>query len=463
VNYTPTAEYPYGFSDPEAYLARTPKGITEETVRAISAYKNEPEWMLEKRLAAFAYFTKQSLPTWGPDLSSLDFDAMTYYLRATDRPTRDWDEVPDAIKETFEKIGVPESERKFLAGAGAQYDSESVYHNLHTTWSDQGVIFTDMDTALREHEDLVRQYFGTLVPHQDNMFAALNTAVWSGGSFVYIPAGVKVDIPLQAYFRINAKNSGQFERTLIIAEPNSYSHYVEGCSAPVYTTDSLHAAVVEVIVKEGARARYTTVQNWSGDVFNLVTKRARAEKDATMEWVDCNLGSKITMKYPSVYLTGSGARAEVLSLAVAGKGQVQDTGTKIFHLAPNTSSLVTSKSISHDGGRATYRGLIKTNQAAEQARSKVDCDALILDATSQSHTYPTITTDQITGTIEHEATVSQISDEQLLYLRSRGIPEKQALTMIVNGFIEPIVKELPLEFALEMNGLIALNMEGSVG
>ena len=457
------SEYRYGFSDPEAYLARTPKGLTEATVRAISAYKKEPEWMLEKRLAAFKIFLEKPMPPWGADLSGLDFDEMTYFLRASDRPERSWDDVPDQIKKTFDYIGVPEAEKKFLAGVGAQYDSEVVYHNLRGEWEEQGVIFLDTDTALREHEAILKQYFGTIIPATDNKFAALNTAVWSGGSFVYVPKGVRVDIPLQAYFRINARNAGQFERTLIIVEEGAYVHYVEGCSAPVYTSDSLHSAVVEVIVKEGARARYTTIQNWSGDVYNLVTKRATAQRNATMEWVDCNLGSKVTMKYPSVFLLGEGARAEVLSLALAGHNQHQDAGSKIFHFAPNTSSIVTSKSVSHGGGRTSYRGLVKSSSSATGITSKVVCDALLLDETSVSDTYPTMDINNPASQIEHEATVSKIGEEQLYYLRSRGLSEAEAASLIINGFIEPIVKELPMEYAVEMNRLIELQMEGSVG
>lgn len=460
--YQPT-EYQYGFSDPEEYLARTPQGISETTVRAISAYKKEPEWMLEKRLAALKIFFEKPMPTWGADLSQIDFAKITYYLRATDRPLRSWAEVPDQIKKTFDYIGVPEAEKQFLAGAAAQYDSEAVYHNLQQEWEEQGVIFTDMDTALREHPDLVKQYFSTIIPAHDNKFAALNTAVWSGGSFVYIPAGTKVEMPLQAYFRINARNSGQFERTLIIVEPGAQVHYVEGCSAPIYTTDSLHAAVVEVIVKDGARGRYTTIQNWSGDVYNLVTKRATAQKNATMEWVDCNLGAKITMKYPSVYLLGEGAKAEVMSLALAGANQHQDAGSKIFHFAPHTSSIVTSKSISLGGGRTSYRGMLKSSSKAHDISSKVVCDALILDADSVSDTYPTMDIGNPNCQIEHEATVSKVGEEQLFYLRSRGLTEAEAQALIVNGFIEPIVKELPMEYAVEMNRLIQLQMEGSVG
>jgi Fe-S cluster assembly protein SufB len=419
--------------------------------------------MLEKRLAAFKIFTDKPMPAWGADLSGLDFSTMTYYLRAQDRPERSWDDVPDHIKTTFERIGVPEAERSYLAGVGAQYESEVVYHSLKQEWEEQGVLFLDMDTALRERPELVQQYFGTLIPATDNKFAALNTAVWSGGSFVYIPAGVQLDTPLQAYFRINARNAGQFERTLIIVEEEAYAHYVEGCSAPIYSTDSLHAAVVEVIVKKSARCRYTTIQNWSGDVYNLVTKRATAAADATMEWVDCNLGSKVTMKYPSVYLVGEGARAEVLSLALAGHGQQQDAGTKIFHLAPRTSSVVTAKSVCHGGGRASYRGIIHGNKRSAGMSSKVVCDALILDAHSRTDTYPTIDIKQPAAKMEHEATVSRLGAEQLFYLMSRGLSEAEASALVVNGFLEPIVKELPMEYAIEMNRLIGLQMEGSVG
>jgi Fe-S cluster assembly protein SufB len=463
---TPTfvaSPYKYGFSDPEEYLARTPRGLTEETVRAISAYKKEPDWMLEKRLAAFKIFLEKPMPTWGADLSELNFEEMTYFLRAQDRPERSWDDVPEGIRTTFDRLGVPEAEKKYLAGVGAQYESEVIYHSLQKEWADQGVLFLDTDTALREHEEILKQHFGTIIPANDNKFAALNTAVWSGGSFVYVPKGVHINIPLQAYFRINARNAGQFERTLIIAEEGSYVHYVEGCSAPVYSTDSLHSAVVEVIVKEGARVRYTTIQNWSSNVYNLVTKRATARKNATMEWVDCNLGSKATMKYPSVYLLEEGARAEILSLALAGEGQWQDAGSKIFHLAPNTSSVVTSKSVSHSGGRASYRGMIKSNKKAENISCKVVCDALLVDDLSHTDTYPTMEIKHPRSRVEHEATVSKIGEEQLFYLRSRGLNETEAASLLVNGFLEPIVKELPMEYAVEMNRLIELQMEGSVG
>lgn len=464
----PTAEYTaapykYGFSDPEEYLARTPKGITESTVRAISAYKHEPEWMLSKRLDAYKAFQQSKTPAFGADLVAIDFAAITYFLRASDHPERSWDDVPEQLKTTFERLGVPQAERAFLAGAGAQYDSEVIYHNLHEEWQAKGVIFCDSDTALREHPELVKRYFGTVIPANDNRFSALNTAAWSGGSFVYIPAGVQVTIPLQAYFRINAKEAGQFERTLIIAEEDSYVHYVEGCSAPTYSSGSLHAAVVEVIAKAGSRVRYTTIQNWSNNVYNLVTKRAFAYRNATVEWVDCNLGSRVTMKYPAVYLLEPGARAEILSLAVAGPGQEQDAGSRVLHLAPNTSSYVTSKSIAFGGGQSSYRGLVRVAANASQSTSKVICDALLLDDASRSDTYPTIDVRHPQAHIEHEASVSKIGEEQLFYLRSRGLNEAEAAALIVNGFMEPIVKELPMEYAIELNRLIELQMEGSIG
>ncbi len=461
-NYTPPA-YTAGFHDPETYLARTPKGLSEETVRAISAFKQEPEWMLEKRLEGYRIFLEKSLPTWGADLSSLNFEEMTYFLRAQDKPARDWDDVPDAIKTTFERLGVPQAERGLLAGVGAQYESEVVYHNLRQEWTEQGVIFLDSDTALKEHPEIVKQYFGTIISAHDNMFAALNTAVWSGGSFVYIPKGVILETPLQTYFRINARNAGQFERTLIIVEEAASLHYVEGCSAPIYSSDSLHAAVVEVIALPESRVRYTTIQNWSGDVYNLVTKRAVAKKNATVEWVDCNLGSKVTMKYPSVILQEEGARAEILSLAVAGSGQHQDAGAKVFHLAPNTRSLITSKSVSYGTGRSSYRGLVRMTKKARGSKSSVQCDALILDSTARSDTYPTIDDQTGSAKVEHEATVSKVGEEQLLYLRSRGLSAAAATALVVNGFLEPIIKQLPMEYAIEMNRLIELEMEGSVG
>jgi len=456
-------DYRYGFHVPEDYVYRSRKGLTAERVEEISRMKGEPGWMLEKRLEAYALFKRKPMPTWGADLSAIDFDEIYYFIKPSEKQERSWDGVPDKIKETFERLGVPEAERKFLAGSGAQFESESVYHNLKEEWEDLGVIFTDMDTALREHPEIVRRHFGRLIPAGDNKFAALNTAVWSGGSFVYVPEGVTVDIPLQAYFRINAKNMGQFERTLIVCEPGSYVHYVEGCTAPTYSADSLHAAVVEVVALEGARVRYTTIQNWSRNVYNLVTKRAAAYEGATVEWVDGNLGSKITMKYPSVYLLGQNAHAEILSVALAGDGQHIDAGAKAIHAAPGTTSSIVSKSISKGEGRAGYRGLVHVEPGAEGARSNVRCDALILGEKARSDTYPYMDVGEEQSNIEHEATVSKVGDEQLFYLRSRGISEDEAALMIVNGFIEPIVKELPMEYAVELNRLIDMEMEGSIG
>jgi Fe-S cluster assembly protein SufB len=457
-------EYKYGFRDSEAnYSFKSGKGLTKETVHQISDMKDEPQWMRDIRLNALDVFWSKPNPTWGGELADLNYNDIRYFMRAADRQGKTWDDVPAEIKNTFDKLGIPEAERKFLAGVGAQYDSEVVYHSLRDDLSKKGVIFTDTDTALREYPDLVRQYFGKIIPTQDNKFAALNTAVWSGGSFVYVPAGVKVDIPLQAYFRINAENMGQFERTMIIVEEGAQVHYVEGCTAPVYTTESLHSAVVEVLVKKGGRCRYTTIQNWANNIYNLVTKRAEAQEDALMEWVDGNLGSRLTMKYPAVYMTGPGARGEILSIAFAGKGQHQDAGGKVVHLAPHTSSRIISKSISKNGGRASYRGLLKVGHGAKGSKSNVVCDALILDPASRSDTYPYIEIDEDDVKIGHEASVSKIGEEQLFYLRSRGLSEAEAATMIVSGFIEPLVKELPMEYAVEMNKLIQLQMEGSVG
>jgi len=415
------------------------------------------------RLKALDHFWKRPMPDWGGDLSGINFDEMYYYVKPTETQVKSWDDVPAYIKRTFDKLGIPQAEREFLAGMGAQYDSEVVYHNIREDLAKQGVIFVDTDTALREYPDLVRQYFGTIVPPNDNKFAALNTATWSGGSFIYLPEGVHAEVPLQAYFRINAEKMGQFERTLIIAEPGSYVHYVEGCTAPIYSSDSLHAAVVEIIIKPGARVRYTTIQNWSPNVYNLVTKRTVAYEGAIMEWVDANLGSKLTMKYPSVYLMEPGAHGEVLSVAFAGAGQHQDAGAKMVHAAPYTSSVITSKSISKDGGRTSYRGLVKAYPGAVGAKSTVRCDALILDEASRSDTYPYMEIEEEQVSIGHEATVSKIADEQLFYLMSRGLSQAEAATMIVSGFIEPIVKELPMEYAVEMNRLIQLQMEGAVG
>ncbi len=455
--------YKYGFHDPEKYVYKARKGLDREVVEMISSIKGEPEWMRAYRLHSLEHFQHRPMPTWGANLGQIDFNDIYYYLKPSEKKERNWEDVPEDIKRTFDRLGIPEAERKFLAGAGAQYESESVYHNLKEEWEKLGVIFLDTDSALREHPDLVKEYFGTVVPPEDNKLAALNSAVWSGGSFVYVPEGVHVDIPLQAYFRINAENMGQFERTLIICEPGSYVHYVEGCTAPTYTTDSLHSAVVEIIVKEGARCRYTTIQNWSTNVYNLVTKRAVAYRDATMEWVDGNIGSKLTVKYPSVFMVEPGAKAEILSIAFAGKGQHQDPGGKVIHAAPYTQSSVVSKSISKDGGRAGYRGLVKVYPGAKGSKSAVRCDALILDDQSRSDTYPTMEIDEQDVSITHEATVSKVSDEQLFYLMARGIKADEAMGMIVRGFIEPIVKELPLEYAVEMNRLINLEMEGSVG
>jgi Fe-S cluster assembly protein SufB len=454
----------FGFNDPETgYAYKAPKGLSREVVETISDFKKEPQWMRDFRLKALENFENRPTPQWGGDLDQIDFDDIHYFVRASEQNSRDWSEVPEDIKYTFDRLGIPEAERKFLSGVGAQYESEVVYHQVNEKLEAQGVIFTDMDTALREHEDLLREYWATVIPPNDNKLAALNSAVWSGGSFVYVPAGVKVEMPLQAYFRINTENMGQFERTLIIAEEGADVHYIEGCTAPVYSSDSLHSAVVEIVAKPSARVRYTTVQNWSQNVYNLVTKRAVAYEKATMEWVDCNLGSKLTMKYPSIYLMGEEAHGEILSIAFAGHGQHQDAGGKIIHGAPKTSSSIFSKSISKDGGRATYRGLMEIADGAKESRSKVVCDALLLDEDSRSDTYPTIRIDENDADVGHEATVSKIGDEQLFYLQSRGLDEAEASKMIVNGFIEPVTKELPMEYAVELNRLIELQMEGSIG
>lgn len=456
----------YGFHDDDVkYSFISEKGLNADIVRQISEMKNEPEWMSEIRLKAYQHFIERPMPNWGDVelLNQIDFDDIYYYVRATDKVGRDWDEVPPEIKDTFDKLGIPEAEQKFLQGVSAQYDSESVYHNIRKDLENKGVIFLDMDSGLREHPELVKEYFGTIIPLNDNKFAALNTAVWSGGSFIYVPKGVHVEMPLQAYFRINTKNMGQFERTLIIVDEGAYVHYVEGCTAPTYSSDSLHSAVVEIIVKEGGRCRYTTIQNWSNNVYNLVTKRAVAEKNATMEWVDANLGSKLTMKYPAVILKGEGAHGEVLSIAFAGKGQHQDAGAKITHLAPNTTSQIISKSISKDGGRSSYRGLLKVVEGADNVKSNVVCDALLLDDHSRSDTYPYIEIDAKKVTMGHEASVSKVGEDQLFYAMSRGLNEDEANAMIVNGFIEPLVKELPMEYALELNRLVQIQLEGSIG
>ncbi|MBP1692566.1 MAG: sufB [Chloroflexi bacterium] len=456
-------EYQYGFSDPENPVFKSRKGLDREVVTQISALKGEPEWMLEFRLKALDHFQKRPMPTWGPDLSGLNLDDIYFYLKPTESEAKSWDDVPDAIKSTFDRLGIPEAERKFLAGVGAQYESEMVYHKIHEQLEKQGVIFLSIEDGLRKHPDLFREYFGTVIPIEDNKFAALNSAVWSGGSFIYVPKGVKIDLPLQAYFRLNAANIGQFERTLIIADEDSQLHYVEGCTAPIYTTDSFHSGVIEIVVKRGARVRYTTIQNWSTNVYNLVTQRALVNERGTMEWVDANIGSKLTMKYPSCYLIGPGAHGEILSMAFAGPGQHQDAGGKVIHVAPHTSSKITSKSISKGSGRASYRGLMKVYKGAYDVKSNVVCDALLLDDKARSDTYPSIEVDEQDVTLGHEASVSKVGEEQLFYLMSRGLSGEQATTMVVSGFIEPLVKELPMEYAIEMNRLIQLQMEGSVG
>lgn len=458
-----TGDYKYGFREPENYFFKSKKGLSKTVVENISWQKHEPPWMLEYRLRALEHFQKRPMPTWGGDLSGINFDDIYYYIKPTAKSSKSWEDLPAEIRHTYNEIGIPEAEQKFLAGVGAQYESEVVYHSIQKSLSKQGVIFKSMDAGLAEHPEIVKKYFGTLIPSADNKFAALNSAVWSGGSFVYVPKGVHVNLPLQAYFRINAANMGQFERTLIIADEGSFVHYVEGCTAPVYTTDSLHSAVVEIFVKPHARVRYTTIQNWSSNVYNLVTKRSRVEEEGVMEWVDGNLGSKLTMKYPSVFLVGRKAHGEVLSIASAGPGQHQDAGGKAIHLAPETTSQIISKSVSHGGGRTSYRGEVRIVPGAVNSKSHVVCDALIIDQDSRSDTYPTMAIDEQLVTVGHEATVSKIGDEQLFYLQSRGINSPEAQSMIISGFIEPIVKELPLEYAVEMNRLIELQMSGSVG
>ncbi len=455
--------YKYGFSDPDVSVFRAEKGLSREVVEQISTMKGEPAWMREFRLKALEHFLARPMPNWGPDLSKLDMGNIYFYVRPMSVEGKSWDDVPGTIKQTFDRLGIPEAEQKFLAGVGAQYESEMVYHKIQEHLSAQGVIFLSIEDGLRQHPELFREYFGTVIPFTDNKFAALNSAVWSGGSFIYVPPGIKVDLPLQAYFRLNTANMGQFERTLIIVDEGAQVHYVEGCTAPIYTTDSFHSGVIEIVVKKGARSRYTTIQNWSTNVYNLVTQRAIVHEDATHEWVDANLGSKITMKYPSCYLVGKGAKGEILSMAFASTGQHQDAGGKMVHVAPNTSSKVTSKSISRGGGRASYRGLLKVHKGAKGARSNVVCDALLLDPQSRSDTYPYIEIDEDDVTIGHEASVSKVGEEQLFYLMSRGLTQEEATTMVVSGFIEPLVKELPMEYAIEMNRLIQMQMEGSVG
>ncbi|GAB3697502.1 Fe-S cluster assembly protein SufB [Corynebacterium nasicanis] len=456
--------YNYGWHDSDAAGASARRGLSEDVVRDISAKKDEPEWMLEKRLKALSIFERKPMPTWGADLSGIDFDQIKYFVRSTEGQAQSWEDLPEEIRNTYDRLGIPEAERqRLVAGVAAQYESEVVYHQIREDLEEQGVIFLDTDTALKEQPELFREYFGTVIPDGDNKFSALNSAVWSGGSFIYVPKGVHVDIPLQAYFRINTENMGQFERTLIIVDEDAYVHYVEGCTAPIYKSDSLHSAVVEIIVKKGGRCRYTTIQNWSNNVYNLVTKRAKAEEGATMEWVDGNIGSKVTMKYPAVWMTGPYAKGEVLSVAFAGEGQFQDTGAKMTHMAPHTSSNIVSKSVARGGGRAAYRGLVQINANAHHSYSNVECDALLVDNISRSDTYPynDIRNDHVV--LGHEATVSQVSEEQLFYLMSRGLKEEEAMAMIVRGFVEPIAKELPMEYALELNRLIELQMEGSVG
>jgi len=457
------SEYQYGFIDRDVSVVRFQKGLSRKVVEEISTMKNEPGWMTDFRLRSLEIFNAKPMPNWGGDLGDLDFNNITYYVRPMDRQGKTWDDVPEEIKNTFDRLGIPEAERKFLAGVSAQYESEVVYHSMQKELSDKGVLFTDTDTALREYPEIFKQYFGTIIPPEDNKFAALNSAVWSGGSFIYVPKGVRCEVPLQAYFRINSENMGQFERTLIIADEDSFVHYVEGCTAPIYSTDSLHSAVVEIIVKDRARTRYTTIQNWAPNIYNLVTKRAVAYADATMEWVDGNIGSKLTMKYPAVYMVGPRAKGTILSIAVAGKGQHQDAGAKVVHAAPDCTSTIISKSISKQGGKTTYRGLAHFSPEAVRSKSNIKCDTLILDNDSTSDTIPYNEIQNDSVTLEHEATVSRVSEEQLFYLRSRGISEEDATRMIVMGFIEPFTRELPMEYAVEMNRLIKFEMEGSIG
>ncbi|MHB8296193.1 MAG: Fe-S cluster assembly protein SufB [Acidimicrobiales bacterium] len=457
-------KYKLGWSDVEDYVFKPKKGLNAEIVKEMSWMKGEPEWMRALRLKALATFERKPMLAWfAKNMPDIDFNDIFYYIKPTAAQVDEWDQLPDSMKLTYERLGIPEAERKYLAGVTAQYESEVVYHKNREDLESQGILFSDMDTALREHPDIVKRYFGTVIPAGDNKFAALNSAVWSGGSFIYVPPGVKVDMPLQAYFRINSENSGQFERTLIIADEGSQVHYIEGCSAPVYTTDSLHSAVVEIIVKPGARVTYTTIQNWSPNVYNLVTKRARCETEGHMEWIDGNIGSRLTMKYPSVYLVGPKAKGEVLSVAYAGAGQHQDAGAKMIHAAPETTSTIISKSISADGGRTSYRGLVHVDEGAKHSKSFVRCDALILDERSRSDTYPYMEVGEQDAQIGHEATVSKVGDDQLFYLMSRGLSETQAMSMIVNGFIEPVTRTLPMEYAVEWSRLIELQMEGSVG
>jgi Fe-S cluster assembly protein SufB len=456
--------YEYGWADSDVAGSSAQRGLNEAVVRDISGKKNEPQWMLDLRLKGLKLFDRKPMPKWGAELGNIDFDNIKYFVRSTEKQAATWDDLPADIRNTYDKLGIPEAEKqRLVSGVAAQYESEVVYHKIREDLEEQGVIFVDTDTALREHEELFREYFTTVIPVGDNKFSALNTSVWSGGSFIYVPKGVHVDIPLQAYFRINTENMGQFERTLIIVDEDAYVHYVEGCTAPIYSSDSLHSAVVEIVVKKGARCRYTTIQNWSNNVYNLVTKRATCEAGATMEWVDGNIGSKVTMKYPAVYLMGEHARGETLSIAFAGEGQHQDAGAKMVHAAPHTSSSIISKSVARGGGRTSYRGLIQVNEGAHHSASVVKCDALLVDQVSRSDTYPYVDVREDEVSMAHEATVSKVSDDQLFYLMSRGMEEDEAMAMIVRGFVEPIAKELPMEYALELNRLIELQMEGAVG
>jgi Fe-S cluster assembly protein SufB len=458
------SRYKFGWSDKDVAGVDAKRGLSEEVVRDISAKKSEPEWMLALRLKGLRLFDRKPLPTWGADLADIDFQNIKYFVRSTEKQATSWDELPDDIKATYDRLGIPEAEKqRLVAGVAAQYESEVVYHQIREDLEAQGVIFLDTDTGLKQHPELFQEYFGTVIPVGDNKFAALNTAVWSGGSFIYVPKGVHVDIPLQAYFRINTENMGQFERTLIIVDEDAYVHYVEGCTAPIYSSDSLHSAVVEIIVKKGGRCRYTTIQNWSNNVYNLVTKRALAHEGATMEWVDGNIGSKVTMKYPAVWMVGEHAKGEVLSIAFSGEGQHQDAGAKMVHVAPNTSSTIISKSVARGGGRTSYRGLVQVDEGAHGSKSTVKCDALLVDGISRSDTYPYVDVREDDVSMGHEATVSKVSEEQLFYLMSRGLTEDEAMAMIVRGFVEPIARELPMEYALELNRLIELQMEGAVG
>jgi Fe-S cluster assembly protein SufB len=458
------SRYKFGWADADTAGAGAKRGLSEEVVRDISGKKSEPDWILQLRLKGLKLFDRKPLPTWGADLADIDFDNIKYFVRSTEKQAASWEDLPDDIKSTYDRLGIPEAEKqRLVSGVAAQYESEVVYHQIQKELEDQGVIFLDTDSGLKEHPELFKEYFGSVIPPGDNKFASLNTAVWSGGSFIYVPKGVHVDIPLQAYFRINTENMGQFERTLIIVDEDAYVHYVEGCTAPVYSSDSLHSAVVEIIVKKGGRCRYTTIQNWSNNVYNLVTKRALAHEGATMEWVDGNIGSKVTMKYPAVWMVGEHAKGEVLSIAFSGEGQHQDAGAKMVHAAPNTSSTIISKSVARGGGRTSYRGLVQVNEGAHHSRSTVKCDALLVDGISRSDTYPYVDVREDDVSMGHEATVSKVSEEQLFYLMSRGLTEDEAMAMIVRGFVEPIARELPMEYALELNRLIELQMEGAVG